>query len=277
MRSDGVRFRALALLLLAGLAGCAAGPRAAGTVFRDCTQCPEMVVIPPGRFTMGSTEEDRRRLGVYPQFDRMETPLHDVTIARAFAIGTFSVTFEEWDACVADGGCGGYSPDDAGWGRGRRPVINVNFADAQAYVTWLRAKTGQPYRLPSEAEWEYAARAGTTTAFFWGTTPDHSRANFGKVEGRTREVGSYPPNAFGLHDIVGNTAQWVADCHHESYDGAPNDGSAWLTGDCALRNVRGSGWSLSPWTVRTAQRIGDPPAQRNDHLGFRIARDLDRR
>lgn len=262
---------ALAVALLSS--GCVTAP---GTVFRDCAACPAMVVIPPGRFTMGSTEEDRRRLGVLPMFDVMESPLHDVTIRYSFAVGKFSVTFDEWDACVADGGCGGHVPDDAGWGRGRRPVINVNFADANAYVDWLRRKSGQPYRLLSEAEWEYAARAGTTTAFFWGASPDPARANFGKSQGRTLEVGSYPPNAFGLYDINGNTAQWVADCHHDSYEGAPTDGSAWLTGECKLRNVRGSGWSLSPWTVRTAQRIGDPPAQRNDHLGFRVARDLTR-
>jgi formylglycine-generating enzyme required for sulfatase activity len=233
-----------------------------------------MVVIPPGEFVMGSTQADRSRLGVLPQFDRMESPQHAVRIGYRFAVGRYSVTFAEWDACVAAGGCNGHVPDDRGWGRGRRPVINVNFADAQSYVQWLSRRTGQPYRLLSEAEWEYAARAGTTTAYYVGPDLDESQANFGKTRGQTTEVGTFAPNAFGLYDMTGNTAQWVADCHHESYEGAPADGSAWLTGDCTLRNVRGGAWSLSRWSVRTAQRIGDPPAMRNDHLGFRVARDL---
>jgi formylglycine-generating enzyme required for sulfatase activity len=235
-----------------------------------------MVVIPPGSFIMGSTEEERRVLEVPARFDRMETPRHEVTLRYSYAVGKFSVTFEQWDACVADGGCKGYRPDDAGWGRGRRPVINVNFADAQTYVEWLRRKTGKPYRLLSEAEWEYAARAGTTTWFFFGDTIDETKANYGTTRGQTTEVGSFPPNRFGLFDMAGNSAQWVQDCHHESYEGAPADGSAWLTGDCKLRNVRGAGWSLSARSLRAAQRIGDPPEQRNTHLGFRVARDLSR-
>lgn len=207
-------------------------------------------------------------------FDKMESPRHAVHIDKPFAVGRYAVTFEQWDACVADGGCDGYRPDDSGWGRGRRPVIQVNFANAESYVTWLRRKTGQPYRLLSEAEWEYAARAGTDSYYFYGSRPDARRANFGETRDRTLEVGSFAPNAFGLYDMSGNTAQWVQDCHHDSYVGAPDDGSAWLTGDCALRNVRGGAWSLHDWSTRTAQRIGDPVAQRNSHLGFRIARDL---
>ncbi|MFO1426409.1 MAG: formylglycine-generating enzyme family protein [Steroidobacteraceae bacterium] len=233
------------------------------------------MVLPPGRYVMGSTEEDRRRLGVFPMFDRMETPLHEVTIGYAFAVGRYSVTFAEWDACVAAGGCRGHSPDDHGWGRGRRPVINVNWSDAQAYVEFLSRRTGRHYRLLSEAEWEYAARAGTTTAYFSGPDIDPAHANYGHNSDRTAEVGSYPPNAFGLYDMTGNTAQWTQDCHHESYEGAPTDGSAWIEGGkCAQRNVRGGAWSLFGWSVRTAQRIGDPADMRNDHLGFRVARSL---
>jgi formylglycine-generating enzyme required for sulfatase activity len=235
-----------------------------------------MVVIAPGRFTMGSTSEDRRRLGVHPMFDVMETPRHDVTVAYAFAYGRYSVTFDEWDACVADGGCNGYRPPDEGWGRGRRPVIHVNFEDAQAYVAWLGAKTGQRYRLPSEAEFEYAARGGTTTAFHTGDDISPAQANFGSLRGQTVPVGTFPPNPFGLYEINGNVAQWMQDCHHDSYEGAPADGSAWLTGPCETRDVRGGGWSLVSYTLRTAQRIGDPPQQRNSHLGFRVVRELGR-
>jgi formylglycine-generating enzyme required for sulfatase activity len=274
--SDAVRALALAALTLLPACAVTHVPQAPapGTAFRDAPECPEMVVVPPGRFVMGSAEADRRRLGVLPRFDRMESPQHEVGIARAFAVGRYSVTFAEWDTCVAAGGCRGHVPDDQGWGRGRRPVINVNWHDAMAYVDWLRQRTGQPYRLLSEAQWEYAARAGTTTAYYSGPALDPSQANFGRTLGRSVEVGSYPPNAFGLYDMTGNTAQWVEDCHHESYAGAPTDGSAWLAEDCSLRNVRGGAWSLSGWSVRTAQRIGDPIEMRNDHLGFRVARDL---
>lgn len=250
-------------------------PRGPGAAFADCRDCPEMVVIRPGAFVMGSSAHERRALGVLPMFDRMEEPRHPVRIGYRFAVGRYAVTFAEWDACVAAGGCNGYRPADAGWGRGRRPVINVNFGDAQAYVAWLRQRTGQPYRLLSEAEWEYAGRGGTATWYPFGNAIDPSRANYGRHHDRTSEVGAYPPNGFGLHDMTANTAQWVADCHHDSYAGAPADGSAWDADlDCKLRNVRGGGWSLDGWSVRVAQRIGDPIAARNDHLGFRVARDL---
>lgn len=242
--------------------------------FSDCAACPEMVIIPPGAFVMGSSQHERDSLSVMGLFDRMESPEHAVRIASFFAIGRYSVTFDEWDACVADGGCNGHVPDDAGWGRGRRPVINVNFADAQSYVHWISRKTGKPYRLLSEAEWEYAARGGTQSWYPFGNAITPDDANYGHNLDRTTPVGSYPPNGFGLYDMTANTAQWVQDCHHDDYVGAPADGSAWLTGPCELRNVRGGGWSLQGWSVRVAQRIGDPPAMRNDHLGFRIARDL---
>lgn len=250
-------------------------PYRPGSAFADCVDCPEMVVVPPGTFIMGSTQEERAALGVLSMLDKMESPRHPVTIAYRYAVARYSVTFAQWDACVADGGCDGYRPDDSGWGRGRRPVVNVDFANANAYVAWLKKKTGQPYRLLSEAEWEHAARAGTTSWFFYGdkVTPDN--ANSGNHLDRTAPVGSYPPNAFGLYDMSGNTAQWVQDCYHNGYENAPADGSPWMKdADCAVRNVRGGGWSLADWTVRIAQRIGDPVAQKNNHLGFRVARDL---
>ncbi|MBB4614817.1 formylglycine-generating enzyme family protein [Novosphingobium taihuense] len=249
-------------------------PVVAGAAFTDCRDCPEMVVIAPGTFVMGSSAQERKALGVLAMFDRMEEPRHRVTIGYRFAVARYSVTFDEWDACVADGGCNGYRPDDAGWGRGRRPVINVNFADAQGYVAWLSKRTGQRYRLLSEAEWEYAGRGGTETWYPFGNFIDATKANYGNHHDRTTPVGSYPPNGFGLHDMTANVAQWVQDCHHDDYVGAPTDGSAWLSGPCTLRNVRGGGWSLSGWSVRVAQRIGDPPGARNDHLGFRVARDM---
>lgn len=246
-----------------------------GSAFADGADLPEMVVVPAGRFMMGTTPRDNRSVGVWPMFDAMEGPVHPVTIARPFAVGRYAVTFDQWDTCVADGGCGAYRPADEGWGRGRRPVINVNYDDALAYVAWIRRKTGQPYRLLSEAEWEYAARAGTVTPFYFGTRITHDDANYGNFYDRTTPVGSYPPNRFGLYDMAGNTAQWVADCNHPDFTGAPGDGSAWIAGgDCTKRNVRGGGWSLLDWTLHVAQRIGDPPQQRNNHLGFRVARDL---
>lgn len=251
-------------------------PVLTGAAFAECRDCPEMVVIGPGEFVMGSSEQERRALGVLAMFDAMEEPRHPVTVGYRFAVGRYAVTFAEWDACAADGGCNGYRPDDAGWGRGRRPVINVNFADASAYAAWLSRKTGQRYRLLSEAEWEYAGRAGTDTWYPFGNVIDPSKANYGNTFDRTTEVGSYPPNRFGLYDMTANVAQWTQDCHHDSYAGAPADGSAWLNGVCKLRNVRGGGWSLSGWSVRIAQRIGDPPGARNNHLGFRVARDLPR-
>lgn len=249
-------------------------PKQPGAAFADCRDCPEMVVLPKGSFVMGSTAQERKALHVMAMFDKMETPRHKVAIGYTFAVGRYAVTFDQWDACVADGGCNGYRPSDAGWGRGRRPVINVNFADAQGYVSWLSSKTGARYRLLSEAEWEYAARAGTTTWFPWGNTISPANANYGNNHDRTTEVGAYPPNRFGLHDMGGNSAQWTSDCHHESYVGAPTDGSSWQTGDCSKRNVRGAGWVLIDWTLRAAQRVGDPVAARNSHLGFRVARDL---
>jgi formylglycine-generating enzyme required for sulfatase activity len=266
---------ALACLPVALHAQADTNPYRAGSAFSDCAECPEMVVIPPGSFTMGSTPEEHKALGVMPIFKPMESPRHKVSFARKFAVARYSLTFAQWDACVADGGCGGYRPDDAGWGRGRQPVINVDFANATAYVAWLRRKTGLPYRLLSEAEWEYAGRGGTTGWWYFGNRIDPDKANYGKNRDRTAPVGSYPPNPFGLYDMTGNTAQWTQDCYHPNYSSAPSDGTAWVEGaNCAVRNVRGGGWDLQRWSVRIAQRIGDPVKTSNTHLGFRVARDL---
>ena len=230
-----------------------------------------MVVAPAGSFMMGSPWWEVFR---WPD----EGPVHEVTIAHPFAVGVCQVTFEEWDACVSGGGCGGYRPDDAGWGRGRRPVINVSWEDAQRYVEWLSRKTGEGYRLLDVSGWDRAARAGTGTGcFWWGDLGDRERMNGGGIftaEGRTTPVGSFPANAFGLHDVHGNVWEWVENCCNDSYRGAPSDGSAWKSGDCGLRIVRGGSW-LEHWPdLRSARRQGVPSGGRGDNAGFRMARTL---
>ena len=346
-----------------------------------------MVVVPVGSFMMGSPWWEVFR---WPY----EAPVHEVTIAHPFAVGVYEVTFEEWDACVSGGGCGGYRPDDAGWGRGRRPVINVNWEDAQGYVEWLSRKTGKGYRLLSESEWEYVARAGTETRYFWwgdeiglnrancetcvelfigvggedaqvherwenspmqegccftnvdvpkieswkntlsfvswgeaqmyvewlsrktgeryrllsesewdyteraGTGTGYfwwgdeiglNRANYGATSalfaayeggapyadpGQTVPVGSFSANAFGLYDVHGNVHEWVEDCWNDSYHGAPSDGSAWKSGDCDQRVLRGGSWCNDSPDLRSARRIGSPSGGRGYSAGFRIARTL---
>ena len=208
-----------------------------------------------------------------------ETPLHNVTIAKPFAIGRYTVTFEEFDACTADGGCGGAHPSDAGWGRGRRPVVNVTWDDATRYAMWLSHKTGKPYRLPSEAEWEYAARAGTQTWFWWGNTVVPGAANceacWSAVYNRqTAPVGSFKPNPFGLYDTAGNVTQWVQDHWHANYDGAPTDGSVWQNGDPRRVVMRSGSWYNWPDLSHSGYRNGDSPLVHNAKIGFRVALSL---
>jgi formylglycine-generating enzyme required for sulfatase activity len=239
--------------------------------FRDCDQCPELVEIEPGYFLMGSPlTESNRWLD--------ESPRRLVNVGRSFAIGRFAVTFDEWDACVADRGCNSYQPVDQDWGRGRRPVINVSWDDARAYVDWLSEKTGKPYRLLSEAEWEYAARAGGNTAYSWGDEIGKNNANCdgcgSQWDKQTAPVGSFPANAFGLYDMHGNVWEWVEDCYHQSYVGAPTDASAWTTGDCSLRVVRGGSWDSYPEDLRSAVRFGLTADFRINFLGFRVGRTL---
>ena len=203
----------------------------------------------------------------------------------AFALGKYEVTFAEWDSCVADSGCT-HRDRDKGWGRAERPVIGVSWNHAQEYVQWLSLRTGETYRLPSEAEWEYAARAGTTTRFNTGNCITTSQANFkgkspaqdcprGEFRERTEPVGSFAPNAFGLHDMHGNVFEWVQDCWNANYNGAPSDGSAWMQGDCRRAVLRGGSWFIGGGGLRSAARIG--PAHRgvgDDISGFRVARSL---
>jgi formylglycine-generating enzyme required for sulfatase activity len=240
--------------------------------FRECTNCPEMVVAPAGSFAMGSpATEAERYVG--------EEPQHSVTIARQFAISRFALTFDEWDACVGDGGCNGYKPGDQGWGRGRRPVIYVSWDDANAYVAWLATKTGKSYRLLTDAEHEYAARAGTQTAYPWGNAIGNNNANCNGCGSQwdnkqTAPVGSFAANGFGLYDMMGNVWQWTEDCWNNGYNGAPGDGSAWLSGDCSLRVIRGASWYQVPRDLRSANRNRWAPVMRDSSLGFRVARTL---
>ncbi len=252
------------------------GFRVARRSFKDCAECPVMVEVPTGSFMMGSPSDEKDR-------NDNEGPQHRVELEYRLAVGVYEVTFAEWDACVASGWCNGYRPNDAGWGRGRRPVINVSWEDAQAYVRWLSNKTGHSYRLLSESEWEYVARAGTTTPFHFGETISTSQANYdgnytyssGRKGVYRREpvpVGSFPSNAFGLYDVHGNVQEWVEDCGTNSYSGVPRDGSEWVSDDCIFRVLRGGSWSVRPRYLRSADRSWTFPESRNNGLGFRVAR-----
>ncbi len=242
-----------------------------GAIFRDCDQCPEMVVVPAGRFRMG----DLAGVG-----DSDERPVHEVAIEYPFAVGKYEVTFAEWDACVAAGGCT-HLPKDVGWGRGTRPVINVSWNDAQQYVRWLSRETGKSYRLLSEAEWEYMARAGTTTKYPWGNEIGANKANCDGCGSQwdvesTAPVGSFETNAFGLYDTAGNVWEWVEDCGHDGYGGAPADGSAWVSGNCDIRVWRGGSWDGPPRDLRSTNRYMKASGYRSDNDGgFRVARTLD--
>ncbi len=254
----------LALLIVSAGFRAAAQSATPGTVFQDCPACPELVVIAPGSFNMGELGHTR------------SMPVHKVTIARPFSIGKYQVTFDEWDACVADNGCGGLRPNDGGWGRGRRPVINVSWDDAQSYVGWLSRKTGKPYRLPTEAEWEYAARAGASTYFPWGDDIGRGKANCDGCGSpfdnkQTAPVGSFPANAFGLHDAVGNVTEWVEDRWHSDYTGAPTDGSPWQPGDPLRVVLRKGAWYNSAARQHLGYRTGDSPRVKNGKIGFRVA------
>ena len=251
--------------------------------YRDCADTPELVRLLGGTFTMG---EQSSTGTLY------ELPPHEVTVA-GFSIGKYEVTFDEWDACHRAGGC--LSPaDDAGWGRGRRPVIKVSWMDAQQYVHWLSGKTGRTYRLPSEAEWEYAARAGTTTRYFWGDGAEwackaanvfdqtgsasyphwHWRATCDDGYAPTAPVGSFEGNPWGLYDMNGNVWEWVQDCWHSDYTGAPTDGKPWIQGgQCSKRVNRGGGWGNHPRSMRSASRDADSGEGFSNAMGFRVVRE----
>jgi len=277
------------------------------STFRDTmsgyAQGPEMVEVPSGSFVMGSPANERGR------FEK-EGPERTVTIPNPFAVGKYEVTWDEWEACVADGDCSdnsekGYSSfdeksaGDAGYGRGLRPVVNVDWNDAKGYVNWLSRKTGKNYRLLSEAEWEYAARAGTKTAYFWGKNPNGGcgYANGADLDAKEENkysrwewitstcsdgygkqsapVGSFFANDFGLHDMHGNVGEWTEDCYRDTYSGSPVDGSADVKGDCAYRIERGGSWGGGPRFFRSAHRESNLINYRIHTLGFRVARDTE--
>ena len=273
-----------------------------GTTFRDCPACPEMVVAPSGRFMMGSPVPDRDG-----SVQVHEAPVHRVTLARPFAVGVTEVTRGQFARFVAAMGrsmgnsCWTYEGGEWGDRSGRHwkspgfsqtdghPVVCVSWEDAQAYVGWLSRVTGEAYRLPSESEWEYVVRAGTTTARYWGegeaghcryangadTRPDFNwRAECNDGHARTAPVGSYEANGFGLRDVLGNVAEWVQDCWSNSYHGAPRDGSAWESGNCDVRVLRGGSWYDFPQYLRSADRFEDYSGERVANIGFRVARTL---
>jgi formylglycine-generating enzyme required for sulfatase activity/cytochrome c2 len=289
-------------------------------VFTDCPNCPQMVVVPAGSFQMGSTPEEQHWYGVPQTFAEQESPRHPVTIGKAFAMSRLEITRAQYAAFVADmghpedpKGCSAPTPDDdvyvyrkaITWRTlpypvdDRHPINCVSWLDGQAYVAWLSKKTGHLYRLPTEAEWEYAARGGTTTAAYWGDTSEvmctsanvmtsasyqalkapeswRNRLMCSGEHSFTVPVGSYAPNPFGLSDMIGNVWEWVQDCSHNSYVGAPTDGSAWDSPDCAKRTIRGGAFSSAPFFGRAATReSGQIPDHVGIGVGLRVVRNLD--
>ena len=232
-------------------------------VVKDCPTCPAMAPIPAGSFTMGAA-------GMFP----FEEPPHHVAIAAPFHIGQREVTLAEWRACVADGGCAFAPPNPSA--DGALPMSNVDWNDAHQYVAWLSKKTGKAYRLPSEAEWEYAARGGSRATYSWGAAMEKNRANCRGCEcsagGAPTPTGSFPPNGFGLYDMAGNVAEWVEDCWNESYRGAPADGSAWTKPRCQERVLRGGSFNNDPRSLRSAARFKYDFDVRYPGNGFRVAR-----
>lgn len=253
-------------------------------VFKDCSDCPEMVSLPTGVFTMGANNGNSS-----------ERPVHEVEIVEPFAIGKYEITFEQYAKCVEDEFCQ-HRPSNEGWGAEDRPVINVSYRDTQVFINWLRDRTGENYRLPTEAEWEYAAKAGSSKPRWWGDNADgacqyanvhdkYSRSS-NSISGsyhrcsdgfaKTAAVGSFRPNPFGLSDMIGNVWEWTAGCWHKNFEGAPDDGSKWEDdGDCSKRVLKGGAWAGPPMMSRATSRIPGGARKRRNTIGFRVARTLD--
>ena len=286
---------------------------APGKSFRDCSNgCPEMVVVPQGRFTMGAPAGEEPE-NLPDPYRGHSAPQHLITIRHKFAIGKFDVTRDEYAqfvavtnrpdsaSCITLNASGTFIATNGNWHSpgfpqtGRDPVVCVGWDDAQAYASWLSAKTGHVYRLPTEAEWEYAARAGTTTARYYSDNPAEicrytnvgdldyieqhpgdSGSNLPCHDGYafTSPVGRFPPNQYGLYDMLGDVMDWTEDCWNINYSRAPTDGAAWLTGDCSRRVVRGGSWDADLRVVRAAMRRGILTSKANTTFGFRVARTL---
>ena len=229
---------------------------------------PDMVNIGSGSFSMGDLTGD----GLYE-----EQPVHNVQIG-SFRMSKHEITFEQYDIYVESAGV--KKPADKGWGRGKRPVVNVNWYDVQGYIHWLNQQTGKHFRLPTESEWEYVARAGSKTKYHWGNDSGNNRADCEGCKGpwddrQTAPVGSFAPNAWGLYDMHGNVKEWVEDNWHDHYEGAPTDGSAWIDGGNASHRVlRGGSWDSVPWGIRSAYRSDGYAGKRMDNVGFRLAQDM---
>lgn len=307
-----------AIIVLALSWSCAALAEAPGSTFRDCAECPEMVMLPGGTFTMGVPPGEEEREGVPVDLRGRSQPLRRVTIASGLAMSRTPVTVAEFTAFAA---ATGHSPGSGCWAfvnngttneyqelptldwrspgfpqQGDHPVVCVSWSDAQAYAQWLAQTTGKPYRLPSEGEWEFAARAGTATSRYWGES-QAAACQYGNVadltlatqlnldrrpqftfrcsdrHAFTAPVGSFLPNAFGLYDMLGNAWQWMADCLNPDLDGQPADGSPRLAGECTSRSMRGGSWSHLPWYVRAGNRVRGTVANRYNFAGIRVVRD----
>ena len=238
-----------------------------GTVFKDCAVCPEMIVLPTGRFSMGSTNGHRQ-----------EQPVQNIIIAKPLAAGRYETTFSEWDACYSAGGCSKKALD-RDWGRGNRPVMNVLYADALEYTSWLSQKTGYTYRLPSEAEWEYAARAGTSTEYWWGDRHERgcqlSEMWHPMERSSSAPVGSFKPNPWGLYDVHGNVLEFVQDCWSKSHHALPLDAKPKITKNCQSRVIKGGAWYYLPKVSRSASRARNDTRVFSYFIGFRVFREID--
>jgi formylglycine-generating enzyme required for sulfatase activity len=294
--------KATTVIMLSLMAGCTTSTIDAGREgksFKDCAMCPEMVIIPPGTFIMGSPETEK-----YREDDEGQ---HKVTISYSFAVSKAPITWDQWEACARDAMCDGQAVETAlrresqgkpteeymDYGRGNRPVIGISWWDAQIFVGWLNKKAGkEQYRLLSESEYEYAARAGTTTAYWWGKNPNHDYANYGReadqelggaAAGRdvwvdeTSPVCSFPVNDFGLCDMYGNVYQWIEDCYEADGTKLPTDGSAVKSGNCSVRGFRGNSFMSDPKSLRSANRafVYSPDTRGRSYLGFRVAKKLE--
>jgi len=237
-----------------------------GTVFRDCPDCPEMVVIPAGEFEMGNAQSER------PE----EKPVVKVRIAKPFALSKTEVSFDDWEICVQANRCP--SPDDHKWGRGAQPVIKISWQEAVNYAIFLSEKTGKRYRLPSEAEWEYAARGGTKTPFWWGSEPGTRMANCRncgtEFHHRASPVATFAANPFGLHDMNGNLAEWTLDCWVENHQGAKTDGSPRDAAGCDKRTIRSGSWYYIAKIMSSAYRTSFLAAHSSYQIGIRLLREL---